>query len=117
MRVPSRSVVTQGPPRRGRRRASLFAALLAVSLLSAGCTRPEGESEVGAQAGSGAEQTGSAPAAGGDGTFGDLEDVCGPGDASGDTAQGVTGDSIKVGTISDPGFVARQGLNQELFDA
>lgn len=43
--------------------------------------------------------------------------MCGPGDATGDTAQGVTGDSIQVGTISDPGFVGRPGLNQELFDA
>ena len=43
--------------------------------------------------------------------------MCGPGDAAGATAQGVTDDAIKVGTISDPGFVGRPGLNQELFDA
>ena len=53
----------------------------------------------------------------GPGDFGSLEGVCGPGDAKGATAQGVTDDSIQVGTISDPGFVGRQGLNQELFDA
>jgi ABC-type branched-subunit amino acid transport system substrate-binding protein len=86
-------------------------------MLSAGCTRSEGDTEVGAQEGSGPEQTGTGSTGGGDGTFGDLEDVCGPGEAEGDTAQGVTADSIKVGTISDPGFVARPGLNQELFDA
>ena len=29
----------------------------------------------------------------------------------------MTDDSIQVGTISDPGFTGRPGLNQELFDA
>jgi ABC-type branched-subunit amino acid transport system substrate-binding protein len=116
MRVPSRIVVTHTKPRHHRRRASLLAALVAISLVAGGCTRSEGESEVGAQEDSGGTET-STGAGGGDGTFGDLEDVCGPGDASGDTDQGVTGDSIKVGTISDPGFVGRPGLNQELFDA
>ncbi|MFK0157633.1 ABC transporter substrate-binding protein [Streptomyces sp. NPDC090493] len=41
-------------------------------------------------------------AAGGD--FGDLKDVCGPGDAKTATAQGVTADSIDVGVFSDVGF-------------
>ena len=54
-----------------------------------------------------------APAAG---DFGDLKGVCGPGDASGATAQGVTDDAIQVGTIADPGFIGRPGLNQEIFD-
>jgi hypothetical protein len=97
---------------------SLLTALVAVALLAAGCTRSDSEKEVGAKEspGGGETRTGTEEQ-GGSGTFGDLEDVCGPGDASGDTAQGVTDDSIKVGTISDPGFVGRQGLNQELFDA
>ena len=49
-----------------------------------------------------------------------LKDVCGPAEGdgeNGDSTQGVTADAIKVGTISDPGFVGRPGLNQELFDA
>ena len=105
-------------PGRPRRAASLLVALVAVALLAAGCTRSDSDTEVGAQEGSsGSETRTGTEEQGGSGTFGDLEEVCGPGDASGDTAQGVTGDSIKVGTISDPGFVARQGLNQELFDA
>jgi ABC-type branched-subunit amino acid transport system substrate-binding protein len=108
--------MTSRTPRRQQRRAVLLAALVAISLLAGGCTRSEGESEVGAQEDSGGSET-STESGGGDGTFGDLEDVCGPGDATGDTDQGVTGDSIKVGTISDPGFVGRPGLNQELFDA
>ncbi len=51
------------------------------------------------------------------GVFGDLGRVCGPGSAKGDTAQGVSGTEIEVGTIADPGFVGRPGLNQEIFDA
>jgi hypothetical protein len=63
-------------------------------------------------------------AGGGPGDFGDLVEVCGPADAEpgavdDDPAetQGVTPDSIKVGTVSDPGFAGRPGLNQELFDS
>ena len=51
------------------------------------------------------------------GTFGTLGKVCGPGDAKGATAKGVTDSEIRVGTVADPGFAGRPGLNQELFDA
>src|SRR5262245_58440100 len=33
-----------------------------------------------------------------------------------DEVQGITNDSIKVGTIADPGYEAVPGLNQEMFD-
>lgn len=88
------------------------------ALLASACTRSSDEVETGTPAttepGASAPTSGDAPA-GGD--FGDLEGVCGPGDASGATAQGVTDDAIQIGTIADPGFVGRVGLNQELFDA
>jgi Periplasmic binding protein len=51
------------------------------------------------------------------GTFGDLKDVCGPGDAKGATATGVTDTSIAAAVFADPGFSGRPGLDQELFDA
>ena len=51
------------------------------------------------------------------GAFGDLGKVCGPGLAKGETAQGVSNNEIEVGTIADPGFVGRPGLNREIFDA
>ncbi|MEZ5373403.1 MAG: ABC transporter substrate-binding protein [Microthrixaceae bacterium] len=70
-----------------------------------------GASETTAADGSGGGETAAA------GDFGDLKGVCGPGDASGATTQGVTDDAIQVGTISDSGFAGRPGLNQELFDA
>lgn len=54
-----------------------------------------------------------------DGGFGDLGVVCSPGD--GDPAPiegvpGIDGTTIHVGTIADPGFTGRPGLNQEMFD-
>jgi ABC-type branched-subunit amino acid transport system substrate-binding protein len=62
---------------------------------------------------------GSTEAAPGD--WGDLEAVCGPRESGGELAaddnQGVSADTIKVGTVADPGFSGRLGLNQELFDA
>ncbi|MEO6989740.1 MAG: ABC transporter substrate-binding protein [Aquihabitans sp.] len=108
------------PPRTRRdRRSTIAVALLAsAALLASGCTRAADEVETGAPPTTAANGTtppaDGAPAAG---DFGDLEGVCGPGDASGATAQGVTDDAIQVGTIADPGFVGRAGLNQEIFDA
>lgn len=49
--------------------------------------------------------------------FGTLKDVCQPGDPKRAPGQGVTKDTIQIGTFSDPGFTGRPGLNQELFDS
>lgn len=100
-------------------------ALLVVVTMVAGCTRGADETETGggttAPADGGTGDTSGDGPAGEPGSFGDLEAVCGPaeGDAGADgpEVQGVSADSIQIGTISDPGFVGRQGLNQELFDA
>ncbi|MBP7403869.1 MAG: ABC transporter substrate-binding protein [Candidatus Microthrix sp.] len=125
----------------GRRRPVVFGAplhkrtavaVLAAAVLVGGCTRGANEVETGAAAPvatAGGAATAAADTLGGNGTqvpneqttaagdFGDLKGVCGPGDASGATAQGVTDDAIQVGTIADPGFVGRPGLNQEIFDS
>lgn len=111
---------------RRRRSRAAAAVLLALALLAAACGRDEGETE------SGAETT--APQGTGDGdttgttegedsgsrldrgAFGDLEQVCRDGDATGATDVGVTDTSIRVGTITDKGFSARPGLNQEMYD-
>lgn len=60
----------------------------------------------------------------GPGDFGSLKDVCGANEGGGELAdadaadlQGITADSIEVGTVADPGFTGRLGLNQEIFDA
>ena len=49
--------------------------------------------------------------------FGDLASPCGPGDASGATAQGVTDTSITIGYGDDAGFPTSPGLNHEMSDA
>jgi hypothetical protein len=59
------------------------------------------------------------PSDGGEGSFGDIENVCGPapdGETLADSDTGVTADSVQVSVFSDPGFSGRPGLNQELFD-
>ncbi len=83
-----------------------------VAIVAAGCGRSDDT------AGSGVSTTTSTTTASSatGGSFGTLKDICGPGDATGATAQGVTNDAIKVATFSDTGFSGRPGLNQELFD-
>jgi ABC-type branched-subunit amino acid transport system substrate-binding protein len=50
-------------------------------------------------------------------SFGDLESPCGPGDASGSTAQGVSDTSITIGYGDDAGYQPAPGLSHELSDA
>jgi ABC-type branched-subunit amino acid transport system substrate-binding protein len=120
----ARAVVRSGRSGGGHRPARLLATVMVMTLLMAACTRSDSETEIGTRGpapASGQAQAGgpttAAPGGKSAGSFGDLKDVCGPGDGAGSTAQGVTDDAIKVGTISDPGFTGRPGLNQELFDA
>lgn len=104
--------------RRNRRRTSALAVIACAALLASACTRSSDEVETGTPDTTGVNGT-TPPAEGApaSGDFGDLKGVCGPGDASGATAQGVTDDSIKIGTIADPGYPGAAGLNQEIFDA
>ncbi|MGZ8765222.1 MAG: ABC transporter substrate-binding protein [Acidimicrobiia bacterium] len=91
----------------------LLAAVLALVMFASACGRSDDDS-----AGSSDESsTSTSPDSGGKSAdFGTLTDVCQDGSGGGATAQGVTADSIRIGTISDPGFAGRPGLNQELFD-
>jgi ABC-type branched-subunit amino acid transport system substrate-binding protein len=94
-----------------RRLMVVFAALVLV------CSACADRSEPDAGAGSGPDD--SAPAAGGS-SFGTLESPCGtgtPGTTPTGDAQGISDDAIAVGTIADPGFTARPGINQEALDA
>jgi hypothetical protein len=103
--------------RTSRRTVALATVLV---LLAAACSR-SGDSETTATtAGGGSTET---TAAGGaddtaldNGGFGDLAAVCSDGDASGATDVGVTDTEIHIGTVTDKGFTARQGLNREMFD-
>ncbi len=96
-------------------RAALLAFLLVVT---AACTRDDNTTS-----GTG-ESTTTASSGGADdaralenGGFGNLEAVCRNGDASGATATGVTDTEIRVGTVTDKGFVGAQGVNKEMYDA
>lgn len=88
-------------------------ALVAIALVAAACGRSGDDTSSGENESAG-RQAAASPEASGD--FGDLRDVCGPGDASGATDQGVADSEIRVATIADPGFPGRPGLNQEIFD-
>ncbi|MEO3787416.1 ABC transporter substrate-binding protein [Actinocorallia sp. B10E7] len=70
-----------------------LAALLAVSLLAAGCGR----------SGSGGEETSGDTTQTVSGDFGDLKNICQAGDAKSKSAQGV-GEEIQLGVFTDVGF-------------
>ncbi len=101
----------------------LLALLAVLGLIAAGCGGGDrGEDESGGVSGDATDTT-EAAAGGGAGDFGDLTGVCGPNEGGGEVVddpaetQGVTADSITLGTVSDPGFEGRPGLNIELHDA
>ena len=103
-------------------RRLLIAVIAVGALVAAGCGGSDrGEDESGGADNSSTETTAAPEAAAGD--FGDLTGVCGPNEGGGavtaDPAetQGITEDSITVGTVADPGFEGLPGLNQEIFDA
>ncbi len=50
------------------------------------------------------------------GDFGTLKQICGPGDAKGATARGVTDTEIHVATLADPNNTVLPGIGQESFD-
>lgn len=115
-----------------RRRVVAAFAVLAFAVVGIGCTRPKNQVEIGggaARGGGGATPSSASGATTGGGSskvdqaisagdFGTLKGVCGKGGKPGtSSSQGVTSNSITVGTFSDPGTAARPGLNQELFDA
>ena len=101
-------------------RRGLVIAVVTV-LLAAGCSSRGADESSSGTAGSATTETTAAPATG---DFGDLAAVCGPNEGGGETpagdesqTQGVGDGTLTVGTIADPGFAGRPGLNQEIFDA
>jgi hypothetical protein len=103
----------------GKRRAaglvSVASATALVTLLGA-CGRSSDVPTGGGSAAAPATTTASAAAKASAGTFGTLKDICGPGDAKGATAKGVTDTDIHIGVTADPGAAALPGLGQEFFD-
>ena len=114
-----------------RRQRSLCVGLsLCLLAVAAGCTRGRVSTSAGSTDGS-SPGGGTASGAPFDGQFGTMTTpVCGPapsaesadttvpsGPTSGLNVQGVTADTIRVGTVADVGYAGVPGLNQELFDA
>lgn len=103
--------------RRFRQSGRVLAAASATALLlvGTGCGRASNDKEIGSNAGgatSSAPASSAAPAAG---DFGTLKHICGPGDAKGSTARGVTDSTITVGTMADAGSTITPGLEIEFF--
>ena len=104
-------------------RRGLALAAVAVLVVTGCSSRGEDSSSSGPSGGDTTETTAASETAAGD--FGDLVAVCGPSEGGGELptggdaaeTQGLTDDAITVGTIADPGFTGRPGLNQEIFDA
>src|SRR3954467_6865759 len=90
----------------------LLVPLSVVALIATGCGRSGDDKE---SSGDKTTTTQAATAAA-PGDFGSLKAVCGPGDAKGATARGVTDTEIDISTFSDTGAQVQPGLNQELFD-
>lgn len=93
----------------GSRRALAVVLTAAVAVTAASCGRTGGMTEVGGEA----VGSGPAPAAPTAADFAELKNVCQPGPGGGDTAQGVTGEEIRVGVMTDFGFTQ----NREFLDA
>jgi ABC-type branched-subunit amino acid transport system substrate-binding protein len=103
--------------RNARLRARLVSIAVCATLLAAACSRADDSAK---------SSTKSAPSttgpstttarAAGPGDFGSIAGLCGPGDASGATARGVTDTEIKLGTMADPTNAVLPGIGQESFD-
>ena len=76
-----------------------IAALAALALVAAGCSRSGSSSSAGGTTTSQASTAATAP-----GDFGSLKNVCRSGNATGAPDQGVTASQIKVGVLTDVGF-------------
>jgi ABC-type branched-subunit amino acid transport system substrate-binding protein len=95
--------------------------LLALCMVTAACARDsDDDDDVSADttttnAEANAEVT-TTTAAVGPGDFGSMKELCGPGDAKGATARGVTDTEIHIGTMGDPTNTVIPGAGQEAFD-
>jgi len=107
--------------RRIRTWRQLLVVVAVMSIVGTACGRSDDSTATGGGAtgdtsGTTPPTSAAGPAAG---EFGDLGEVCGPaapGTTLSATDTGVTADSIQIGTIADPGYTGRPGINQELFD-
>src|SRR4051812_33488598 len=85
-------------------------------MVVAGCGRSSGPAANPALSSGATSTTTVAPTAVPAGTFGDLGRICGPGNPKPLSGRGLSGTTIHVGTLGDPGSTITPGLEQEYFD-
>src|SRR4051812_40220960 len=110
-------LIVLGYKSRKGRAAVAMASLAVVGVVASGCGRAATDREVG----SGSTNSSSSPAtssssAAATGDFGSVKSVCAPGSASGGSARGLNGNTIRIGVLADPGSTVTPGLGQEFFD-
>jgi hypothetical protein len=98
-----------------RRVAAPLAVTALLTLAIGACGRSGGDTPAAPPSSGGASASASG-GSGAQGDFGSLKAVCGPGDAKGATARGVTDSEIRIAVTADPGAAAAPGLEQEFFD-
>ena len=87
--------------------------MLGAAMILAGCGRSSGAPKNPAPASSAKPTSAAAVPAG---TFGDLGRICEPGNPAPLTGRGLSGTTIHIGTLADPGSTITPGLEQEYFD-
>lgn len=92
----------------------MLALLCVLGMLVGACGRSDHQADTGTTS-TPPSSSSTGPAA--TGAFGTTGVICKPGKPAGSPAQGVTPRAIEIGTMADPGFAGRPGLDQELFDA
>lgn len=103
---------------RTSRAALVMASLAVVGVAAAGCGRSSTDVERGSggQTGGGPASATSSPSAAAAGDFGSVKNVCAPGPGTAGSGRGISGDTIRIGVLGDPGSTATPGLGQEFFD-
>ena len=104
------------PAKRARRvrPVAMTAAFVTLVAVTGACARPSVTPTGTRPAVTASSPTGVATAGAGD--FGSLQGICGPGKPSGGSGRGLTTDTIRLGTMADPGALAAPGLEREFFD-
>ena len=89
-------------------------AVLALTLLGGAACSRSGASSPGNTNSSAPSASATSAAAAGD--FGTAKKVCAPGPGTGGSGRGISGKTITIGVMADPGSTAAPGLGQEFFD-
>jgi ABC-type branched-subunit amino acid transport system substrate-binding protein len=102
---------------RGSKVLGVVAVVATVGVAAAACGRSSNVPTGGTATGAPSAQPSASGSAQTAGSFGTLSKVCAPGPGTGGSGRGISGKTIHVGVMADPGAAAAPGLEQEFFDA